>query len=1066
MKKLETAGSGRRRSFARSMLCTAIAGGLALSATPQASAQAYQEQGRPGDAASWRTTEFLADWGLGAIGAEYAYARGLTGRNIRLGVFDTGVDLRHGDFAGKDHRGIRIADLLDDGTDCINTTALAGPDSCFMSDGDTVAIDYFHYPDADRELVRYLVSIGFLRGWVPDYLESIAGFRYSTHGTHVAGTMVANRDGRGTHGVAFGASLTSSRLFSNTYEDFFSLIGQGPSHRTGPGTDAIASMYRQMAAQNVRAINHSWGLGNEPRTAAQMDRLYNLPGVAEYFSTFTDPSLKHGMIQVWAAGNASGRIAGIYATLPRWVPGLEQYWLSVVNLAPNGRLAASSSTCGLSMNWCITAPGTAITSTVVGGEIEGELIYDAQGNFVGFKVTAERPEYGYGNLTGTSMAAPHVTGALALLMERFPYLDNPQIRDVLLTTATDLGAPGVDPIYGWGLMNLRKAIDGPGQIRVDTDVVMNQRAGGAKVWEGLAWDDWANDIGGPGRLTKSGIGWLRLSGTNSFNGLTVREGVLELTGSNSLGDTVINGGWGVVARTGVLSNRVTVNGGTFVVDGLQNRGIVTVNAGGRLAGSGTVGTTVVGGTVAPGNSIGTLTVDGSYTQLAGSTYEVEFGAQGASDRLNITGTASLLGGTVRALHVPGTFLLGQSYSILSAAGGVNGRFAGVNSAAVSPFLRFNLVYGANQVGVDVVRGQALATAARSPNQRAVATAADALAIGQGLPQPLTQLFPEQAPAAFDALSGEVHASVSAVLADESRHVRNAALDRAQPMLSPGSGDAQGAGAWVQVTGGGGKLRSNGNAAQIDSQSSGLLLGADYGFANGWRIGVLGGSSRSDMQVLDRASSADVDSRHVGAYVGNAWGGLKLRGGAAYARHDVDTRRNVQFPGFRDLNQARYRSDTVQAFVEGGYRFGGEQWAVEPFAQFAHVEVDGERFTENGGVAALTGDTGSMGTNLSTVGVRVERGLRATGQDASWLVLRGGLGWRHASGDRVAATSAAWTGGSAFTVTGASIADSALVADVGLAAWVSRNGLLELNYSGQYDDEARDHGVSLRYSIGF
>ena len=55
------------------------------------------------------------------------------------------------------------------------------------------------------------------------------------------------------------------------------------------------------------------------------------------------------------------------------------------------------------------------------------------------------------------------------------------------------------------------------------DVVMNTRAGGLKVWEGDAWDDWTNDIGGPGKLTKSGIGWLRLSGDNTFNGAIVRD---------------------------------------------------------------------------------------------------------------------------------------------------------------------------------------------------------------------------------------------------------------------------------------------------------------------------------------------------------------------------------------------------------------------------------------------------------------------------------------------------------------------------------------------------------------
>lgn len=43
-------------------------------------------------------------------------------------------------------------------------------------------------------------------------------------------------------------------------------------------------------------------------------------------------------------------------------------------------------------------------------------------------------------------------------MERFPYLDNAQVRDVLLTTARDLGVAGVDPIYGRGMVDLRRAI--------------------------------------------------------------------------------------------------------------------------------------------------------------------------------------------------------------------------------------------------------------------------------------------------------------------------------------------------------------------------------------------------------------------------------------------------------------------------------------------------------------------------------------------------------------------------------------------------------------------------------
>jgi subtilase-type serine protease len=64
--------------------------------------------GNPGDAASWRSDEFNADWGLGAMGADYAYARGLTGKGVRLALFDSGSALAHPEFAGRNTSSITI----------------------------------------------------------------------------------------------------------------------------------------------------------------------------------------------------------------------------------------------------------------------------------------------------------------------------------------------------------------------------------------------------------------------------------------------------------------------------------------------------------------------------------------------------------------------------------------------------------------------------------------------------------------------------------------------------------------------------------------------------------------------------------------------------------------------------------------------------------------------------------------------------------------------------------------------------------------------------------------------
>ncbi|MCB0564096.1 MAG: S8 family serine peptidase, partial [Phaeodactylibacter sp.] len=64
---------------------------------------------------------------------------------------------------------------------------------------------------------------------------------------------------------------------------------------------------------------------------------------------------------------------------------------------------------------------------------------------------------GYASWDGTSMAAPHVTGAVLLLKEAFPYLPGEELMLALYFSCTDLGAPGEDNNYGMGLINVPAA---------------------------------------------------------------------------------------------------------------------------------------------------------------------------------------------------------------------------------------------------------------------------------------------------------------------------------------------------------------------------------------------------------------------------------------------------------------------------------------------------------------------------------------------------------------------------------------------------------------------------------
>ncbi len=67
------------------------------------------------------------------------------------------------------------------------------------------------------------------------------------------------------------------------------------------------------------------------------------------------------------------------------------------------------------------------------------------------------PDYGY--LSGTSMATPYVTGVAALIKGDWPYLRSDQIASIIFTSADDLGAPGVDPVYGHGEVDVTKAMN-------------------------------------------------------------------------------------------------------------------------------------------------------------------------------------------------------------------------------------------------------------------------------------------------------------------------------------------------------------------------------------------------------------------------------------------------------------------------------------------------------------------------------------------------------------------------------------------------------------------------------
>ena len=572
----------------------------------------------------------------------------------------------------------------------------------------------------------------------------------------------------------------------------------------------------------------------------------------------------------------------------------------------------------------------------------------------------------------------------------------------------------------------------------------------------------SGEIAGSGALTKLGADRLILAGSSSYTGPTaVNQGTLAVNGS-------------------IVSD-------------------VSVNSGGMLGGTGRVGALTVasGGGVGPGNSIGTMTVNGNFTLAAGAVYAVEANAAGQSDKVIVKGTVNLTGSVLRVLAANGNYSTETKYTIVDNDGTdpVTGTFASISSslAFLVPTVFYNGGTGNDVVPTLERNGTFFSDVAQTRNQRAVAGALDQFPTGNALFLSILNQTTDGARQAFDALSGEIHATVTGMLADDSRYVREAVLGRlmqaghagealsaggpqvasldsqAMALGSPLAGDGKSLVApereplafWTRAYGAWGDFNGDGNAATADRDLGGFVSGMDANIGGSWRVGLATGASFSSVDVDARYSSADVESYTLGGYLGGMAGAFALRGGGMWAWNDIETSRAVVFPGFFERQKASYNADTGQLFGEVAYptQMGG--MAFEPFGGLAYVSIDTDTLKEHGGsLASLRGDA-DQDVGYATLGVRAATTMR---WGTMQLVPNLSVAWQHAFDALTPdATLAFASTGIGFTVYGVPLAQDTALIDAGMDFAVGPSTTAGVSYTAQFGDGVSDNGVKGRFT---
>ena len=641
---------------------------------------------------------------------------------------------------------------------------------------------------------------------------------------------------------------------------------------------------------------------------------------------------------------------------------------------------------------------------------------------------------------GTSAkAAENVATVAGQLYEKFPGMKMEMIRQIILSTATDIGALGTDDIFGIGLLNGAKALGGP--VYINDKIVVPA----SKTWE------FSNYIRG-GKLEKEGAGKLILKGDTGFyswQNTEINEGILDIRGRHSSG-----------IKIGSAGTLIT-NSNTKIGKDVINKGIL------KNVGKGAI-------------------IEGNYTAEYGSVTEAEIGT-----KLIVKGTVKIdgrernqaLGSTLRVLNNNYVTAAPTTATVIEAEKGIEGKFEKVET---DELINGKVENKGNLVEATISRKNVedyvnnLSNSDETQKNTAKNVEVSFKELDKKIEEGNTDVSEFALSAAkfqknslspisstLDSLSGQIYASAQALTFQQSQTV-NKDLSNRLVMLGTLDNVGDKFGLWISGIGASGKLKQDGYA-EGKTKVYGGQVGIDKKFGENLILGTALSYSNANVKFNRHGGESDSGNFGISLYgrVGNNNNPLYAQGRVGLGIVNSKVERDIIL-STNDVSRAKIKHNdkVISGYLETGYDVKKGDFVFTPFVGISHDTVQRGAFNEENSQFGLKADKKTYNQTSGLAGIRASQSFNF--KNGSKATVQGYVTHQRALNNEDLSFEASYSGlpNAKFKVKGIGLSKNQTWVGAGVLNEVTPNFTWYLNYDGKVDKKARNNVFTTGIRVNF